>query len=111
MIGKRIQKLRLERGLSLSDVADRAGVAKSYLSTIERDIQKNPSISFIEKVAAVLGVAPQDLLQHHDEEPLDAEWVAILQEARKSGVTKEQLEEFLAFTKWKLDKQKSAGVL
>lgn len=111
MIGKRIQKLRLERGLSLSDLADRAGVAKSYLSTIERDIQKNPSISFIEKIASVLGVAPQDLLQLDDEEPLDAEWLEILREARRNGVTKEQLEEFLAFTQWKIDKQKSASAL
>lgn len=111
MIGKRIQKLRLEKGLSLSDVADRAGVAKSYLSTIERDIQKNPSISFIEKVASVLGVAPQELLQYDDEEPLDAEWLEILRQARRSGVTKEQLMEFLAFSEWKLEKQKGTEML
>jgi XRE family transcriptional regulator, master regulator for biofilm formation len=112
MIGKRIQKLRLDKGMSLSDVADQAGVAKSYLSTIEREIQHNPSISFIEKISAVLGVSPQELLQYNDDEPLDAEWLEIVREAQRSGVTKEQFLEFLAFTKWKLDKlNNDAGVL
>lgn len=112
MIGKRIQKLRLDKGMSLSDVADQAGVAKSYLSTIEREIQQNPSISFIEKVAAVLEVTPQELLMYNDEEPLDAEWLAIVREAQRSGVTKEQFLELLSYTKWKLDQtHNGAGAL
>lgn len=101
MIGKRIQKLRLERGMSLSDVAEQAGVAKSYLSTIERQIQHNPSIAFIEKIALVLGVEPQVLLQHNGEEPLDSEWLAIIREAQRCGVTKEQILELISYTKWK----------
>lgn len=103
MIGKRIQKLRLDKGMSLSDVADQAGVAKSYLSTIERDIQHNPSIAFIEKVSAVLGVTAQDLLLDSGEEPLDSEWLAIVRDAQRSGVTKEQFRELLSYAKWKLE--------
>lgn len=49
MIGKRVKQLRTERGLSLTELAEKAGVAKSYLSTIERDIQSNPSIHFSRK--------------------------------------------------------------
>lgn len=107
MIGKRIQKLRLEKGMSLSDVAERAGVAKSYLSSIERDIQKNPSIAFLEKVSAVLGISPQSLIQEEEKEPLDEEWLEIAREAQRSGVTKEQFIEFLEFNKWKLYKNRN----
>jgi XRE family transcriptional regulator, master regulator for biofilm formation len=105
MIGKRIQRLRLEKGLSLSDVAERAGVAKSYLSSIERDIQTNPSIAFLEKVSAVLGISLQSLIQEGEAETLDDEWLEIVRDAQRSGVSKEQFLEFLEYTKWKLQKK------
>lgn len=55
-IGERIQKYRQEQELSLSELANKADVAKSYLSNVERNIQSNPSIQFIEKIADALNV-------------------------------------------------------
>ena len=49
MIGKNIYWLRKEKGLTLSELAERANVAKSYLSNIERDINQNPSIQYSRK--------------------------------------------------------------
>lgn len=109
MIGKRVQKLRQDKGLSLSELAERAGVAKSYLSTIERDIQSNPSIQFLEKISAVLGVSMDALLHdNEDRDPsqLDAEWIKIVQEAMNSGISKEQFREFLEFNKWRQNRTK-----
>jgi XRE family transcriptional regulator of biofilm formation len=105
MIGNRIQTLRKEKGLSLSELADRAGIAKSYLSSIERDIQSNPSIQFLEKIASVLEVDVQTLLMEEPlkQDDLDKEWLNLAYEAMKSGVTKEQFREFLEFNKWKLN--------
>ena len=100
MIGKRVQRLRLKRGLSLSELAKRAAVSKSYLSTIERDVQSNPSIQFLEKIADVLNVQADYFLQ----ETLDDEWYALVREAMESGVSKEQFREFLEFNKWRLDR-------
>ncbi|RXS99852.1 helix-turn-helix domain-containing protein [Ammoniphilus sp. CFH 90114] len=110
MIGKRVQKLRQDRGLSLSELAERAGVAKSYLSTIERDIQSNPSIQFLEKISAVLQV-PLDALLHDaasdtDPSQLDSEWLKIVQDAMNSGISKEQFREFLEFNKWRQNRTK-----
>ncbi|GAA0363543.1 helix-turn-helix domain-containing protein [Bacillus horti] len=102
MIGKKIQALRKERGLSLSELADKADIAKSYLSSIERDIQKNPSIQFLEKIAGVLDVPIQSLI--HEEsvtEALDQEWLELVKEAMESNITKEEFKDFLEFTKWK----------
>jgi XRE family transcriptional regulator, master regulator for biofilm formation len=105
MIGKRVQQLRKEKGMSLTELAERAGVAKSYISSLERDIQKNPSIQFLEKIAAVLKVSVERLLDQEDtgakERELDQEWYAIVKEAMASGVDKQQFREFLDFNKWR----------
>ncbi|GAX89375.1 helix-turn-helix domain-containing protein [Effusibacillus lacus] len=105
MIGKRIQQLRLEKNLSLTELADRAGVSKSYLSSIERDIQANPSIQFLEKISAVLNVDIQTLILSNsakDSDALDREWLTLVREAMDSGISKEQFREFLEFNKWRL---------
>lgn len=107
MIGEKIKRLREEKRMSISELAGKAGVAKSYLSSIERNIQKNPSIQFIEKISAVLNVSVNDII--HDEKgldpkELDTEWLKIVQEAMLSGVTKEQFKEYLAFNKWRNEK-------
>ncbi|MFG0234684.1 helix-turn-helix domain-containing protein [Brevibacillus porteri] len=109
MIGSRIQQLRIDKSLSLSDLAERAGVAKSYLSSIERGIQRNPSIQFLEKIALVLNVTVDTLLQDKEVtsiENVDEEWYELIEEAMKSGVSKEQFREFLEYNKWRINRDK-----
>ena len=104
MIGERIKKYREQRKLSMSELADRAGVAKSYLSSIERNLQSNPSVQFLEKISSVLGVSVNTLLHDNDEkENLDREWATLVREAMDSGVTKDQFRDFLEFNKWKIN--------
>ncbi|WP_102273065.1 helix-turn-helix domain-containing protein [Cytobacillus massiliigabonensis] len=107
MIGERVKLLRKEKKMSLSELAEQAGVAKSYLSSLERNLQTNPSIQFLEKIAAVLNV-PVDHLIHEqpNKEELDSEWMKIVQEAMNSGVSKDQFRDFLAFNKWRIDQNK-----
>ncbi len=111
MIGQRIQKYRMQRKMSLSELAERAGVAKSYLSSIERNLQSNPSVQFLEKVSSVLNVSVNTLLHDEDEvltgTELDSEWTHLVNEAMKSGVSKEQFREFLEFNKWKINEKRS----
>ncbi|MGJ9457639.1 helix-turn-helix domain-containing protein [Oceanobacillus sp. CF4.6] len=104
MIGETIKKLRQEKRMSISELAEKAGVAKSYLSSIERNLQSNPSIQFIEKISTVLGVSVNDVINENesiDTAELDNEWMQIVQEAMQSGVSKEQFKEYLEFNKWK----------
>ncbi|WP_067727083.1 helix-turn-helix domain-containing protein [Oceanobacillus damuensis] len=104
MIGEKIKKLRQEKRMSISELAEKAGVAKSYLSSIERNLQSNPSIQFIEKISAVLGVSVNDVINENDPKDiteLDSEWMQIVQEAMESGVSKEQFKEYLEFNKWR----------
>lgn len=108
MIGNRVKQLRQEKKMSLSELALKAGVAKSYLSSLERNLQTNPSIQFLEKIASVLGV-PVDsiILEQPNKDNLDSEWMKIVQEAMESGVSKEQFREFLEFNKWKGNQQQN----
>lgn len=104
MIGKKIQELRKEKGLSLSELAERAEIAKSYLSSIERDIQTNPSIQFLEKIASVLDIPINSLITPNHEiaaDSLDEEWLKLVKEAMDSNISKDEFREFLEFTKWK----------
>ncbi|KAA8997549.1 helix-turn-helix domain-containing protein [Paenibacillus spiritus] len=106
MIGERIQQLRKKKNYSLTELSEKAGVAKSYLSSIERGIQQNPSIQFLEKVGGVLGISAEEFLQSersfdksHD---MDHEWTDLVHEAMISGISKVQFREFLEYNKWKL---------
>lgn len=106
MIGKRIQQLRKSKGLTLSELAERANVAKSYLSNVERSIQSNPSIHFLEKIASILNVSVNSLLYEDDTiEELDPEWNRLIQEAMNSGISKQEFREYLEFQKWRLNQK------
>lgn len=103
-IGKRIQQLRSDKGMSISELAERAEVAKSYISNVERGLQSNPSIQFLEKVASALDVSIHSILYNNPtqtEQLLDNDWQLLLREAMNSGISKSQFKEFLEFQKWK----------
>ena len=52
-LGPRIRTLRLQRRLTLQDVADKAGITPSALSQIERN-HSNPTLSSLKAIAAAL---------------------------------------------------------
>lgn len=109
LIGEKIKQLREAKNLSISELAEKANVAKSYLSSIERNIQSNPSIQFIEKISTVLGVPMNEMISEEpisNTQQLDSEWIQIVQEAIELGVPKETFKEYLEFNKWKKSKDK-----
>lgn len=109
MVGERIKKLRKSKGYSISELAKIAGVSKSYLSYIERNVQRNPSLQFLSKLAHTLETSIEYLLgQDKDGEEIDEEWVLLIKKAIDDGVSKEEFQkylEFMRFKKWEEDKQ------
>ncbi|MGN0973837.1 MAG: helix-turn-helix domain-containing protein [Bacilli bacterium] len=101
-IGRHIHGYRIKKGLSLTELANRAGVAKSYISSVERDIQTNPSIQFLRKISHVLDISVDQLIKENEDDfkGLDKEWIELTKTAMNSGVSKEQFREFLEFQKW-----------
>lgn len=108
MIGKNIQEIRKKRGYTLSELAERAHISKSYLSNIERSLNQNPSIHVLEKVASVLGVDLKTLLKddlNYEQSPpiVESEWLEFVAELKESGIDKEQIPEYrtlIDFIKW-----------
>lgn len=108
MIGKRIQELRSKSELSITELADLAGVSKSYLSCIEREIQKNPSLQFLQKISSVLNVDMESLLVDVDggeegryDKKTYQECVELAQLAIKKGLSKEEFVRFLEYSRWR----------
>lgn len=110
MLGDYIKGLREKKGYSLTQLADKAGVSKSYLSMIERNLQQNPSIQFLEKISEILGRSVESIIQQNDSSEstdkssdLDEEWLLLVKQAMESNIDKNEFKEFLEFQKWKKD--------
>ncbi|GAE30017.1 helix-turn-helix domain-containing protein [Halalkalibacter hemicellulosilyticus] len=63
MNGGNIRDLRKSKGMSLNELADVSGVSKSYISYIERGLQKNPSIIVLKKISDALDVEFMTLIE------------------------------------------------
>jgi len=79
LVAANVRRLRHERGLSMGELARRAGLAKQTLSTIEQG-QGNPTVETLGLVAAALGVTLRRLLTEwgapvYVQHRRDAEWV------------------------------------
>jgi hypothetical protein len=57
---------RQSQSLSLSDVEDRTGIARSALSRLENDLSANPTIATLNRYAAALGKKVSIVLETAD---------------------------------------------
>lgn len=60
--GKKVRTLRLEKGLSQEQLAELAGVHRTYIGMIER-AEKNITLENIEKIAKALGCKVAELVE------------------------------------------------
>ena len=61
-LGRRVKKLRAERGWSLEELATASGVSRSMLSEIERE-NANPTLSVTYRIAQAFGLTLHDLIE------------------------------------------------
>lgn len=105
MIGSNIHRIRKSKNLTLSELAERADVSKSYLSNIERNLNDNPSIQIVEKIAEVLDVEVVTLLGEKDQIFIkDHEWSAFINNLTFLGIPRKDLDQYrivFEFIKWK----------
>ncbi len=67
-LGKTIQRLRKAYNLSLSELAEQSGVAKSIISQIERN-ETNPTLATIWRLSQALDVSIERVLASAEDEP------------------------------------------
>ena len=53
---RNMQTLRRHKGWSQEELADRAGLHRTYISGVERGV-RNPTLTVLEKIAVALGVS------------------------------------------------------
>ena len=61
-LGKQIKKIRESLELSQEELAEEAGLHRTYISQVERGI-KSPSVKTLIKVSEALGVKASELLR------------------------------------------------
>ena len=77
-LGKVVQRLRKAKAMSLDDLSQASGVAKSIISRIERN-ETNPTLATVLRLAEALNMPPEALLAQ-------SQRVAILQHQKKSDI-------------------------
>ncbi|MFE4142781.1 helix-turn-helix domain-containing protein [Peribacillus sp. YIM B13472] len=99
MIGYRVKSLREERKMSISELSTKSGVAKSYISSLERNLQTNPTILVLEKIASILCITVDALLYEQVDHLMDEEWKEIMKDIIASGISKEEMRKFIEVRK------------
>jgi transcriptional regulator with XRE-family HTH domain len=61
LLGRRIRRIRQEKGLTLKQIEARVGVSATHISEIERG-KTSPTIQALEKIAQALEVLPSHLI-------------------------------------------------
>lgn len=69
MLGDNIRKVRKEKGISINKLSKLSGVSLGYLSDLENNNAKNPTMDKLQSIADVLGIPVNELLS--TEEKLD----------------------------------------
>lgn len=66
MLGDNISKIRKSKNISLTLCAKEIGISPGYLSDIENNIKKNPSMDILKKIALILDVDITELLNNEE---------------------------------------------
>jgi transcriptional regulator with XRE-family HTH domain len=97
-LGAKITRLRDLRGMSLSALAEQAGLAKSYMAKLEKGEVENPGLRTLSGIARALDVTVADLLAPAEPAPRAARRAVLAEDAAYSKVLEdlpEGLQEFL----------------
>ena len=80
-LGRRVKKLRGDRGWSLEELANVSGVSKSMLSEIERE-KANPTLSVTYRIARAFGLNLQELIETSE----SASTIQVIRSSERSQV-------------------------
>jgi XRE family transcriptional regulator, master regulator for biofilm formation len=106
VIGSTIYKNRKQKGLTLSELAQRAKISKSYLSNIERNLNRNPSIQVVSRIADVLDIEIDILLKPENSpknQEFDQDLIDLATALKETGIENDQVNKYktlIEFINW-----------
>ena len=62
LVGRNAKKIRLAKGLTQEEFAERSGFSQQYISDLERG-RRNPTVVSLYELAQALGVSHMELVQ------------------------------------------------
>lgn len=116
-LGEIIKGFREERDLSQRQFAEACGVSNGYISMLERNVNPKtgqpmvPSLTAIKKIAAVMGITANDLLDQMDDVPIEITDVEELINEAPTVIDSERLAEFIELFELLSNDQKSRIIL
>lgn len=66
LVGRNAKRIRIARGLTQEELAERSGFSQQYLSDLERG-RRNPTIVSLWELSQALSATPVDLITPDDE--------------------------------------------
>jgi transcriptional regulator with XRE-family HTH domain len=67
-IGVRVKRLRIERGLTQMELAERADISQAVISRLEADVRRNVNADVLKALAKALGCTTDYLVGMHEDE-------------------------------------------
>jgi XRE family transcriptional regulator, master regulator for biofilm formation len=111
LLGELIGNQRKQKGLTLSELAKRANISKSYLSSIERNLNLNPSLQVMSRIAVVLEVEIDAFLNPEKksgpQHVIDPDVIQLATELKETGIKKEEIKDYrtlIEFIQWSKNK-------
>ena len=83
-IGQKIKQLRIQKGLTLEELASRSELTKGFLSQMERDLT-SPSIATLNDILEALGTTLAEFFKEEKEEQARIRKEAERAEAKKKA--------------------------
>jgi transcriptional regulator with XRE-family HTH domain len=81
---KRLADLRMSKGMSLQQVADKVGISKAHVWNLEKGQADNPSMELVLKFAELFRVRVADLVgENPDADDQEPEMVAMFRDLKK----------------------------
>lgn len=69
LVGRNAKKIRLAKGLTQEEFAERSGFSQQYISDLERG-RRNPTVVSLYELAQALGVTHMELVQPEKKDSL-----------------------------------------
>lgn len=71
-LGQILRTLRESKGLTIDELAEKAGLNRDHIGRLERGEQENPRSKTVTAIAAALDISPMDILSEQFDRPKEA---------------------------------------